>query len=40
MEDVPDELRDRPFTSAEAARSGVTWKALQGRRYRRLFPDV
>lgn len=40
MEDVPHELRDRPFTSAEAARSGVTWKALQGRRYRRLFPDV
>lgn len=40
MEDVPEELRDRPFTSAQAARSGVTWKALQSRRFRRLFPDV
>lgn len=40
MHEVPEILRRGPFTSAGAARAGVSWKALQGRQYVRLFTDV
>jgi very-short-patch-repair endonuclease len=37
---VPDELRGRPFTSAEARRHGVTPAALQGKSWRQVLRDV
>lgn len=40
MRDLPPELIVRPFTSAQARDAGVSWKVLQSRRFRRLFPDV
>jgi very-short-patch-repair endonuclease len=40
MHEIPEALRDGPFTSRTAAKHGVSWKALQGRRYVRLFTDV
>lgn len=40
MRDVPEPLRVRPFTSAEAAACGVSWKSLQGPRFIKLYTDV
>jgi very-short-patch-repair endonuclease len=40
MIEVPEDLRRRPFTSAEAAARGLSWKVLQGRRFTRVLPDV
>ncbi len=40
MHEVPQALRGGPFTSRTAAQHGVSWKALQGRQYTRLFTDV
>ncbi|HYO04888.1 MAG TPA: DUF559 domain-containing protein [Mycobacterium sp.] len=38
--EVPEALRGRPFTRAEAAACGLTRRMLQGRRFRRLARDV
>lgn len=38
--DVPDALRGRPFTRADAAACGLTRRMLQGRRFRRVARDV
>jgi hypothetical protein len=33
---IPLELKDRPFTLAEARAAGLTWRSLQGKAWRRL----
>lgn len=37
---VPDQLRHRPFTTAEAASAGVTRRMLQSSAYTRIHPGV
>jgi hypothetical protein len=37
---LPERLRTRPFTSAEAYAHGITEQMLRGRRFRRLFHGV
>jgi hypothetical protein len=40
MQPIPEELRRRPFTRAEAARFGVSSRMLDGPRFERVYPRV
>ncbi|GAA5146934.1 hypothetical protein GCM10023340_18570 [Nocardioides marinquilinus] len=40
MNEIPEPLRGRPFTHAEARAAGVSARMLMGTRFRRIHPRV